>query len=93
LPGLIDAHTHISGPRYTQPNDSKSPIQLLVKCCQVAQRHLDYGYTTIRDAGSLACVDNFVRAAVEEGVCVGPRIIANGLIINPTELVVKLTLA
>jgi imidazolonepropionase-like amidohydrolase len=68
LPGLIDAHTHISGLRYTQPNDSKSPMQLLVKCCQVAQRHLDYGYTTIRDAGSLVRVANFVRAAVEEGV-------------------------
>jgi len=86
LPGLFDLHTHISGMYGTSSIDMKSPMGLLVKCCKQIQGYLNYGFTTIRDAGSLDRVANYVRDMIDSNLIVGPRMISCGKILTPTEL-------
>lgn len=86
LPGFIDAHTHIAGIRGYSAAQLKDPMSFLIQCCKNTQKYLDYGFTTIRDCGTPLRVANHVRDAYEQGLCVGPRIIASGLILSPSEI-------
>lgn len=85
LPGLIDLHTHISGLRGFDAITLQNPMKALVQCAEFTQHYLDYGFTTIRDCGSLGRVANHVRDLFANGVSSGPDIIASGKIITPTE--------
>lgn len=85
LPGLIDAHTHLTGLRGFSPEQLKDPMKFFYRTLLFAQRYLEYGFTTIRDCGAFLRVANRVRDAFLEGVGVGPRILASGLILMPTE--------
>lgn len=86
LPGLIDAHTHISGLRDFAPGKIKKPMQYMVDTALFAQRYLDYGFTTVRDCGTAARVNSGVRDCFAQGLAEGPRIVSCGLIIMPTEI-------
>lgn len=86
LPGLIDAHTHIACLRGYSPNQLKNPMKFFTDTCFTAQCYLDYGFTTIRDCGTPMRVDIAVRDAIERGLFIGPRILACGLILSPTEV-------
>ena len=85
LPGLFDLHTHVSGLRGFDAIALQTPMKALVQCAAQTQHYLDYGYTTIRDCGSLGRVANHVRDLFAAGVGCGPDIIASGKIITPTE--------
>lgn len=86
LPGLIDAHTHITA----QPNDyyedifRKSPIDYAVTAHIYARRTLDAGVTTVRDLGASEYIDVALKRAIEKGDVVGPRIVPAGLAISST---------
>ncbi len=71
LPGFIDCHVHLTsqnfGPedRYFVPD-----TYLVLKTAVYAQRTLDAGVTSVRDAGG---ADRGVQRALDEGVIRGPR--------------------
>ena len=86
LPGLIDAHTHIAGLSHYNPRIALNSMQLLIEAAKNTQKYLEYGFTTIRDAGVVSRANNYVREAIENNLFIGPRIISCGLILTPTEV-------
>lgn len=83
LPGLIDAHIHITGSG--EPNDQAQFFGLTelaatsaLKAARHAQRHLDMGVTTVRVLGTMDWVDIALRDAINAGWHPGPRIVAAG---------------
>jgi imidazolonepropionase-like amidohydrolase len=83
LPGLIDCHDHLGFHGYelaarwglSEPASTRS-----IRTSRVIERTLAAGYTTVRDAGGL---DAGFRAAVEEGLIRGPRLLTAVAIISP----------
>lgn len=75
MPGMIDAHCHISitiwniGKRLFTPRTVE-----LFQTAEMMERTLHAGFTTIREAGTLNDVG--VRQAVEMGLIEGPRLVA-----------------
>ncbi len=86
LPGLIDAHTHVT----SQPEDyykdrfRRSPIDVAVTAHVYARRTLEAGFTTLRVVGSPEYVDVALRNAIDAGKVVGPRLKVAGLAIGST---------
>jgi imidazolonepropionase-like amidohydrolase len=82
LPGFIDAHTHIasefSGDWYRDffDNTMREPAEQAHYAALYARRTLDAGFTTIRDLGSNDFEDVGLRNAINDGIAVGPRILA-----------------
>jgi len=94
MPGLIDAHTHICAniskfadylgvdffDMVLLNPDGYRAIQGAVH----AKQMLDAGFTTIREAGNSGkYVDVDIKRAINEGLIVGPTILAAGRIIAP----------
>jgi imidazolonepropionase-like amidohydrolase len=79
LPGLIDAHVHPVGVGSPELLDNivESKYLQAMRTVVEAGRLLEYGFTTIRSAGSR--YDIFLKRAIEEGTVIGPRILACGL--------------
>ena len=81
LPGLIDAHTHLTG-MYSE-DWKQNLIDGLQKT--IAERALDAsanarvtlmaGFTTVRDVGSSDYIDVGLRNAIRDGVVPGPRML------------------
>ena len=85
LPGLMDAHVHLSGQpsrgrRRTQRGDRDEPTyaQRTVNAMVFARRTLAAGFTTVRDVGSDDQSVFAVRDAVNAGRMIGPRILVSG---------------
>ena len=82
LPGLIDAHTHISGEsgdnwlQDAMDNMRRTVPEAAIRATEYARRTLMAGFTTVRDAGSGESIDIGLRNAIREGVVPGPRILA-----------------
>ena len=85
LPGLIDAHTHIAGLRGYSANQLRTPMTFFTDTCLTVRRYLEHGFTTIRDCGTPLRVNIAVRDAIEKGLFTGPRVLACGTILSPTE--------
>jgi imidazolonepropionase-like amidohydrolase len=78
MPGLIDTHVHLAGGDF-EPNRESDPIGLAAfRTVAAATRTLQAGFTTIRVAGSRDFLDVDLRDAINEGVVVGPRVLASG---------------
>lgn len=82
LPGLIDAHSHVFLHPYNETpwNDQvlKEPLGLrTARAVNHLRTTLDAGFTTIRDLGTegAAYADAELKAAVEQGIIPGPRMI------------------
>lgn len=76
MPGLIDAHTHITGEG--QGNAivraaTMTPLDDAVRSTVYARRTLEAGFTTIRNVGADGGADIALKRAIEEGVVPGPR--------------------
>jgi imidazolonepropionase-like amidohydrolase len=77
LPGLIDAHTHI-----TSEGTGNSIVRSVtetatddaVRSTVYARRTLEAGFTAIRNVGAGGGADISLRKAIDEGLVVGPRI-------------------
>ncbi|MEM0031345.1 MAG: amidohydrolase family protein, partial [Desulfurococcaceae archaeon] len=85
LPGLIDAHMHLTG--FRTGDVIKEPLltpyeTLVARCVVDLESLINAGFTTVVDAGSVIALG--LKQAVEEGSIKGPRIIAAGLPISQT---------
>lgn len=87
LPGLWDLHAHLYLQSQTCNTDvlTKDVGDELFDCFDYAKEYLKQGYTTIRDCGSILDTNILLRNAINRGALKGPRIIACGIIITPTE--------
>lgn len=90
LPGLIDAHTHLTylwsdttrAPNYL--NDFLgSPIVVAFEAAKNAERTLRAGFTTVREMGAADGIDLALAQAVARGLVTGPRIVTAGPIYPP----------
>ncbi|HZF33059.1 MAG TPA: amidohydrolase family protein, partial [Candidatus Angelobacter sp.] len=87
LPGLIDSHVHI-----TMPTDladpaaaaKRSDAEVALYAAKAAERTLLGGITTARDVGGWNYVEMAVRAAINEGLCNGPRLFLAGRLLSIT---------
>ncbi len=79
LPGLIDAHTHLtSDPVFGyQELGISIPKEALIGA-KNARVTLEAGFTTLRNEGAGGYTDIALRDAINEGMLPGPRIIASG---------------
>jgi imidazolonepropionase-like amidohydrolase len=86
LPGLIDAHTHVTSQpqNYLEDLFRKSPIDVAVAAHVFARRTLDAGFTTIRDVGAGEFIDVALRNAINNGLVVGPRMQVATLTVGST---------
>ncbi len=90
IPGLIDAHVHLVGSG--DPGDTAFGVgdvmtsipAVTLNCFRNAQRDLDAGFTTVRDAAARYYADIALRNAINSGQLPGPRIWACGLGITST---------
>ncbi len=81
LPGLIDAHSHLTlaGDRRTYEEMIQDPDELMALIAvRNLQRHLASGVTTLRDNGGRNRVTFVVREAINRGYFVGPRLLLSG---------------
>ncbi|MFG6200225.1 amidohydrolase family protein [Nonomuraea sp. JJY05] len=79
LPGLIDAHVHLGFDAKVDPvtrRSSESDHHLLLRMAENARKLVSAGVTTARDLGSRGFLDLALRDAIEEGLMVGPHIVA-----------------
>ncbi|HEY6308592.1 MAG TPA: amidohydrolase family protein [Candidatus Angelobacter sp.] len=79
LPGLIDAHTHLTfDPNFGYQELGVSiPKEALIGA-KNARITLEAGFTTVRNVGASGYTDIALRDAINEGMLPGPRIIASG---------------
>ncbi len=87
LPGLCDAHTHISWPLdfvFDHNGVASSPVAAhALDVAAVARTFLESGYTLIVGAGVLQPGDDVLaKDAIERGLIRGPRIVPSGLMIT-----------
>lgn len=87
MPGIIDTHIHITHDG-TNPDPSEirdlSDEYLSIRGTTYAKKILQYGVTTIADAGARGEVSLAVKKAVEMGYAIGPRFLACGRMITIT---------
>jgi len=89
LPGLIDAHTHVTiTPDYSEVNPIlfKSVPYRTVEAVSAARKALMVGFTTIRDVDSEGAdwADVAVRDGIDDGLIPGPRMQVATLAISIT---------
>lgn len=84
LPGLGDAHSHISWPLdfvFDHAAVARAPaVPHALEVAAVCRTYLESGYTTIVGAGVLQPLDDVAaRDAIDRGLIPGPRIVPSGL--------------
>lgn len=87
VPGLINAHSHICLDGGVDPEAtlrSESPVETAVRAVGRLEATVRAGVTTIRDLGGPAGIDIALRAMVDRGEIVGPRMVAAGRVITMT---------
>jgi len=84
VPGLVDAHLHLSGARTMDPTDwvTESTELGAARATADLRSLLSAGFTTVRDVGSGTGLA--LRAAVEQGTIPGPRVFTSGRAISQT---------
>jgi imidazolonepropionase-like amidohydrolase len=91
LPGLIDAHTHITyhfdeTGHFGLRGDATTEITLKY-AAENARRTVEAGFTTIRNLGAGDRVDLLLRDAIRRGEMVGPKLVVSGEPLLPGELI------
>jgi len=80
LPGLIDAHDHLTLDLGDEELQSREPeVWTALKGAATAERILSSGITTLRDCGARRQIDLQLRAAIAEGLVRGPRVLVSGV--------------
>jgi imidazolonepropionase-like amidohydrolase len=81
MPGLVEAHFH---PTYFNVAeladlDTKYPVEYVtLLAASNVKLALECGYTAARSGGSLHNIDVWLKKAIEEDLCPGPRLAASG---------------
>ncbi|MFZ6759403.1 amidohydrolase family protein [Undibacterium sp. Ji50W] len=80
LPGLIDAHTHLTSNPHQHGYSSlgTSNVRAALYGVRAARDTLNAGFTTVRDVGSEGFADVALRDAINDGDFPGPRVLASG---------------
>jgi len=81
LPGLIDTHVHVSlhgSPHYFNEMIMETPALAALKAVKKLRRLIESGFTTIRTMGDKGQIDIALKAAVDAGDIIGPRIRTSG---------------
>jgi len=83
IPGLIDTHIHLDmhGMADTYHESLVEDKLRTIRATLEMGNTIRAGITTVRNAGSAHYIDIAVKRAIEEGLIVGPRILASGKII------------
>ncbi len=88
MPGLFDLHCHLYLQSQTCNTDviMKNPSEEMFDCWRYSLEYMKQGFTTLRDVGGTMEASIYLRDAINRGDLKGPRIIASGLIMTPTEV-------
>lgn len=80
LPGLIDAHVHLTNSEQMQGYRrlERSAIRAALFGANAANRTLEAGFTTVRNLGARQFGDIALRDAIDDGDIPGPRMLASG---------------
>ena len=83
LPGLIDAHTHLTysvmgDPGWELDTIEHTPVDDALRGVRAARITLLNGFTTVRNLGARGFADVSLARAIERGYVVGPRMIVSG---------------
>jgi imidazolonepropionase-like amidohydrolase len=82
IPGLIDAHVHVSSMGFDLGlNDKMAPSLVTAYAARTMQQMLGRGFTTVRDVGG---ADQGLALAQERGLFPGPRIVHGGHALSQT---------
>jgi imidazolonepropionase-like amidohydrolase len=85
LPGLIDAHVHLSGSGESDSQFRADHGNMTLKILSNAQKNLSAGITTVRDLGGWNELEFAVRTWIQQGAFAGPRMCLAGRFISITE--------
>jgi imidazolonepropionase-like amidohydrolase len=81
MPGLIDAHAHITGLSLSPRNVQAGPDEIAAAATDYLHAALMDGFTTVREAGG---ADHRAARALERGSIVGPRLFYSGRALTQT---------
>lgn len=81
MPGLIDAHAHITGLSLSPKNLASPAADLVVAAANYLRNSLLAGFTTIREAGG---ADYSIAHLLSQGTIVGPRLFYSGRALTQT---------
>src|SRR6516165_8989207 len=81
MPGLIDAHAHITGLSLSPKNVSYPASNIAVAAANYLRNSLMDGFTTIREAGG---ADYSIARLLAQGEIVGPRLFYSGRALTQT---------
>ncbi len=82
MPGLIDAHAHVTDIRFNTRAMADVPLTLMTaESAGLMKAMLMRGFTTVRDAGG---ADWGLREAVEQDLLPGPRLFISGRALSQT---------
>jgi imidazolonepropionase-like amidohydrolase len=93
IPGMIDAHTHITYWADATPRPGVRPQQAMAGLSTAvrvflaqenARKSLEAGFTSVRDLGAQDYADVAMRDLINRGAMVGPRVFAAGYGIHVT---------
>ena len=80
LPGLIDAHTHLTGDLegdWVTRDVRELPADAALRGARNAKRTLEAGFTTVRNVAAGGFADIALMKAIDAGLVPGPRMIAS----------------
>ena len=81
MPGLIDAHAHITGLSLSPKNASYPQPNIVIAAIDYLRNSLLDGFTTIREAGG---ADYSIARLLAQGEIVGPRLFYSGRALTQT---------
>jgi imidazolonepropionase-like amidohydrolase len=81
MPGLIDAHAHITGLSLSPKNIAYPAAEIAMAAASYLRESLMDGFTTIREAGG---ADHSIARLLAEGAIVGPRLFYSGRALTQT---------
>jgi len=78
IPGLIDAHTHMTYVLDNPVNQSGRSAAVVYLAAANARKTLETGVTTVRDLGAADYADIAMRDLIDKGLMAGPRMFVSG---------------
>ncbi len=81
IPGLIDAHVHVTAAQFDLANDAIPTSEVSIQAAKFLEHMLQRGFTSVRDAGG---ADLGLANAINNGLVAGPRLFYCGHALSQT---------